>query len=161
MFVEPCYVSQTPSKHEYGYSLVELLTVLIITGILTAVAYPSYLEYVKKSRRSDAQGALMSLSASMARWYTQNDSSYTGAASGGNNTGAPAFFSATVPVDGGTAYYNLSITAAADSSYTIRATPTGKQTGDGYLELTSTGIKRWDENNNGSIESGESDWDSN
>lgn len=148
-----------------GFSLIELIIVVAIVGIIGAVAYPSYIEHIKTGRRADAKGALVSLASTMSRWYAQNNSSYRGAAVNGegdsSDTGSPAFFPSTVPIEGGTATYNLTIEAADDSTYRLRATPTGVQTGDGYLELLHNGVKRWDENNDGSIGSGESDWDTN
>jgi type IV pilus assembly protein PilE len=42
-----------------GLTLVELLVALTIIGILTAIAYPSYLDQVRKSRRAVAKSALL------------------------------------------------------------------------------------------------------
>lgn len=150
----------TSEKNTLGFTLLELVIVVAIIGVISAIAYPSYIESVKKSRRAEAKGALMGLSSSMTRWFAQNSSSYLGAASGGANTGSPAFFSSTVPLDGGTATYNLSIQAATATSFTIRATPTGVQAGDGYLELTHTGAKSWDKNNDSDTsDTDEDNWD--
>lgn len=125
-----------------GFSLLELMITLVIIGIVASVAYPSYLEQMSKTRRSDCSGALVSLGSAMERHYTLN-STYLGAAASGGNTGAPAIFNTSCPVDGGVATYNLTIQAATASTYTVRAAPTGAQTGDkcGNLTLTSTGLK--------------------
>ena len=62
---------------------------------------------------------------------------------GGSNTGAPAIFPTACPVDGNTPAYNLTISAATASTYTLQAAPTGGQAGDecGNLTLTNTGVK--------------------
>lgn len=125
-----------------GFSLIELMIAVAIVAIIAGVAYPSYLEQVRKTRRSDCSGALASLGSAMERHFTMN-STYLGAAAGGANTGAPANFAASCPVDGGTPTYNLTIQAATASTYTLQAAPTGPQAGDkcGNFTLTNTGLK--------------------
>ena len=76
------------------------------------------------------------------------------------DTGAPTIFSATSPVDGGTAYYNLTISAAAARTYTLQATPINGQAGDGILVISQTGARGWDRNNDGDIvDANEDIWD--
>ena len=42
-----------------GYTVIELMIVLIIIALLVALAYPSYIDYVRKSRRGEAQQLLL------------------------------------------------------------------------------------------------------
>lgn len=143
------------SRRSSGFTLIELMIVVAIVGILAAIAYPSYLEYVERSRRTDAQGALLGLANAMERHHTANNT-YLGA--GAPDTGAPSIFPDEVPRDGNDKYYDLSITAATATTYTVRATPKNAQAGDGVLELTSTGIKRWDRDNDG-LAAGDDTWE--
>ena len=131
-----------PQSTLRGFSLIELMIAVAIVALVAAIAYPSYLEQVRKTRRSDCSGALTSLGSAMERHYTVN-STYLGAAAGGADTGAPAIFAASCPVDGGEATYNLTIQAATATTYSLQAAPTGPQTGDecGNLTLTNTGLK--------------------
>ena len=78
----------------------------------------------------------------MERFFTVN-STYLGAAAGGANTGAPAIFSVSCPIDGGAATYNLTIQAATTSTFTLQATPLAAQAADkcGNLTVTNTGRK--------------------
>mgnify|MGYP003392402640 CR=1 FL=1 len=130
---------------EKGFTLVELMIVVAIVGILAGIAYPSYQGSVMKSRRADAQGALLGFANAMERYFTEGNT-YLGAAGTDAtplDTGSPRIYSATSPVGGGTAYYNLTISAATASSYTLSATRTGAQATDecGTLTLTQTGVK--------------------
>lgn len=129
-------------KKQHGFNLIELMVVVAIIGIIAAIAYPSYTEQVRKSRRADCAGAVTSLASAMERFYTVNNT-YLGAAAGGGNTGAPAVFATSCPVDGGTTTYNLTISAATASTYTVQAAPAGAQASDkcGTLTLTNTGLK--------------------
>jgi len=129
-------------QKQQGMSLMELMIVVAIVGILAAIAYPSYLNQMRSTKRADCSGALTGLANAMERHYSVSGS-YLGAASGGANTGAPAIFAASCPLDGNTANYNLTIQAATTSTYALQAVPTGGQTEDkcGTLSLTNTGVK--------------------
>ncbi|MDH4458572.1 MAG: prepilin-type N-terminal cleavage/methylation domain-containing protein [Nevskia sp.] len=45
-------------RHTNGFTLVEMMVVLVVVGILAAIALPSYQSSVRKSRRSYARLAL-------------------------------------------------------------------------------------------------------
>ena len=144
-----------------GFTLIELIIVIAIIGVLTAIAFPSYQNYLKKSRREDAKGALMGLANAMERHFTETNS-YQKAATSNADTGTPRIYSAISPIDGDTAYYDLSITAATQTTYTIKATPISGSTqkDDGFLEMKHTDSKgRWDRDNSGSLSNSETGWD--
>ncbi len=46
-------------KHVRGFTLIELMIVVAIVGILVAVVYPSYTDFVLRSHRTEAQRELM------------------------------------------------------------------------------------------------------
>ncbi len=54
-----------------GFTLVELLIVMVIASILMMVAVPSYRQSVIKSRRADARVALNDVAQRLERCYTQ------------------------------------------------------------------------------------------
>ena len=125
-----------------AFTLIELMIVVVIVSILALLSYPNYQGFIMKSRRVDAEAALLGLENAMERQYTESNS-YLGAGTVGRNTGAPTVFSATSPLHGSVVYYQLSIDSATATSYQLNATPTGAQSRDkcGTLTLTNIGIK--------------------
>lgn len=128
-----------------GFTLIELLIAMAIVGILASIAYPSYQEHVTKSRRRDAEGALQGFANAMERHFTETNS-YLGA--GGTaetpaDTGAPRIYATQSPVEGGEAFYELTINDATATTYILSAAPTGAQDGNacGTLTLTNTGAR--------------------
>lgn len=140
-----------------GFTLIELMIVVAIIAIIASVAYPSYTDSVQKTRRADAKAVLLGFAQAMERHFTENNS-YLGAANAGGNTGSPGIYPSEAPIDGGTKFYDLTITAATATTFTLRATPKGGQAGDGILEILNTGQKRWDADDNGSFAATENVW---
>ena len=151
---------KTSKGNMQGFTLIELMITIAIIGILAAIAVPSYQNSIKKSRRADAQGALMGFANAMERHFTANGT-YEEAAANGADTGAPTIFSIQSPVDGSAAYYNLTISAADTNTYTLLAAPINAQVGDGNMELDHTGARRWDEDNADGFSATENDWEVN
>ncbi|HFB66207.1 MAG TPA: prepilin-type N-terminal cleavage/methylation domain-containing protein [Aeromonadales bacterium] len=138
-------------KNNKGFTLIELMIVVVVVAVLTSIALPSYRESVAKSKRSDAQGALYGLAAAMERFFTENNT-YCGSDEGGTvgtciANDAPGIFSKQVPIDGGTKYYNLRITPTT-TSYTIKAIRTGSMATDkcGDFTLTNTNVQGLENN---------------
>lgn len=100
------YESVKPVK-QFGFTLIEMMVVVVIIGILASIAYPSYQNYVLRSGRTDARDALLNIAQQLERHYTQNNSytSYT-LASTSSQAGL----------------YTISLTKAANT-YTVTAVP--------------------------------------
>lgn len=142
-----------------GFTLIELMITVAVIGILAAIAYPSYQDYVKRGRRADAMGELQQAATAMERYFTVNGS-YTGATAGGT---IPDRLPRT-----GTKHYDVSLTLTPANDprtgFIVRATPASgsSQTSDGMIDIDHTGRKRWDENHNGSFDGGiENNWEKN
>ena len=113
------------------------MVVVAIIGILSAVAYPSYTEYVMRGNRAEATSTLLEAQQFMERYYAAN-SRYSTAADG--NPSLPARL-ASIPTNGA-ARYTLSVSATTNT-YTLTAAPTGTMATDKCesLTLTNTGVK--------------------
>jgi len=61
-------------RGKQGFTIIELMIVLAIVAILLALAYPSYIDYVRKSKRSDAQQALMNWAVNQEIWRANHTS---------------------------------------------------------------------------------------
>ncbi len=133
-----------------GFTLLELMIVVLVIGILAAIAYPSYQDSVRKTRRTDAQAVLGEAAQWLERYYS-NSFSYSSAA-------LPSSLQSS-PKDGGVKFYTLSLSIInSGKGYTLTATPKGGQAGDGILTLTNKGEKGWDRDNSGSVGSTEQCW---
>jgi type IV pilus assembly protein PilE len=117
-----------------GFTLIEVMIVVAIIGILSAIAMPLYSQYVQNARRAEARAMLMENAQYMQRFYTQNGSY---AKTLDNN--APA-----LPNTANT-YYDFSNDTAnlSTTTYTLQAVPKGTMSTDkcGTLTLTNTGVR--------------------
>lgn len=102
-----------------GFTFIELLIALVIIGILTAIAYPSYLNYLLQSRRTDAFSIMAQDQIILERCYAQNFS-YNGTCAA-----LPPF-----PQTSPQGFYTISISNLGTTSYTLTATPLGNQAKD-------------------------------
>jgi type IV pilus assembly protein PilE len=111
-----------------GFTLLELMIAVVVVSILAAVAYPSYLTRIQKSRRSDATSGLVAAAQSMERYFTEH-ATYVGATFG---SGASDIYLSKSTND----YYGLAITSQTASGFTLKATPKGTQTNDSCGNFT-------------------------
>lgn len=126
-----------------GFTLIEVMITVAIIGILAAIAYPSYIEQVRKSRRADAKAALVTAAQTMERFYTENNS--YAAATAGDAVGSTITDHAPTDRPHADRTYDIALNPAPTATgFTITATRTGSQAGDticGDYALTNTGVK--------------------
>ncbi|MDH4125349.1 MAG: type IV pilin protein [Gammaproteobacteria bacterium] len=61
-------------KHMRGVTLMELMIVVVILGILTAVAYPNYREFAARAKRTEAKALLLEIANNQERFYLNANS---------------------------------------------------------------------------------------
>jgi type IV pilus assembly protein PilE len=118
--------------HERGFTLVELLIVMVIASILAMIAVPSYQASVIKSRRADARVVLNDTAQKLERCYTQYGAY--------NSVDCPIADDEEIPSRDG--YYVLTVDVPDAATYTLTAAPEGTQAEDGKcgsLGLSNTG----------------------
>lgn len=132
---------QGASRSQAGFSMIELMIVVLIVGIIAAVAYPSYVETVVRSKRSAAQACLANYATFMERFYTTNMRYDQDAA--GEDIELPDLDCASAQNTGQD--YAYSLAAVAATTYTLQSVPIdGQATRDthcGTLTTTNTGSK--------------------
>ncbi len=114
---------------QQGITLTELMVVMVIVGIIAAIAIPSYSGHVKKTRRKMAAACLQENAQHMERWYTSN-MTYVGAT-------AAACPSEIQP------FYTVAVVVTGPRAFTVTAEPKGAQDGDkcGTLSLNAKGAR--------------------
>jgi len=107
---------------QQGFTLIELMITVAIVGILAAVAYPSYIQYIVRANRSAAESFILS-AANKQEQYSLDARQYA--------TTMTLLGFASIPTE---VSKNYNVTIAADNTvapptYVITATPTGNQLG--------------------------------
>ena len=118
--------------NQRGITLIELMVAVVIVGILAMIAYPSYQEHTRKSRRADAKATLTDLAARQEQYFNDHKT-YT------NNVSQ--LKAGATSREG---YYAITIPVATATNYELVATATGVQAGDtkcATFKLAASGAK--------------------
>ena len=124
-----------PKTHR-GFTLIEVMIVVAIVGILSALALPSYNEYIRRGHRAEARAALLQ----GAQWMER------AATATGTYPLTASFPTTLTTMQSGR--YTVAVasppaSAASGAAFTLTATPAGGQVGDkcGSYTLTHSGVR--------------------
>jgi type IV pilus assembly protein PilE len=97
-------------RHQKGFTLIELMIVVAIIGILAAIAYPAYQDYVIQAKRSDAMNSLSQARIDQEKYRANNTEFANSTELWGSNSIASN--------DG---FYTLSVVSNSSTSFEIKA----------------------------------------
>jgi type IV pilus assembly protein PilE len=116
--------SSTQTAHgdtrQTGFTLIELMIVVVVVAILAAIALPSFMDSIRKSRRSDAFAALSAVQQAQERWRG-NNASYASALANTAASGSPPN-GLGLPETTSSGYYSLALSDVSATGYTATAT---------------------------------------
>jgi type IV pilus assembly protein PilE len=119
-------------RGQQGVTLLELMIVVVVVGILAAVAIPAYNNYVTRSRRSDAFTALETVRAAQEMYRAE-----LGEYRNGTDFDANLLPGCSASMAGSN--YTISVNRTSATTYSIRAEPKNKQAGDFFLGTDHNG----------------------
>ena len=127
-------------RAQKGFTLMELVITMVIIGVLTAIAIPSYVAYITRANRKEAKAQMLLGAIWMEKWRVERGRFDDPA----NANNPPPTYPATLLVSpvNGAAKYNIAV-AATPLTFTITATPTGTMTGDpcGAFTVNNLGVR--------------------
>lgn len=145
-------------RGERGFTLIELMIVVVVVAILAAVGYPSYRDHVARSQRSQGQQVLSDIAQRQEQFLLDRRQYATafGSGAGGLNLTMPEGIKYQAPDFSGVN------NATTPPTYTICMAPAAGSTlaarGDGRLCINSQG-QRWRETDgNGTFDGGDCAW---
>jgi prepilin-type N-terminal cleavage/methylation domain-containing protein len=115
-------------KNNKGFTLLEIIIVIIIIGVLASLALPRFFATVEYSRSTEALNSISALRQSLERCYLQNNGDYSAPTACNNGDGT---LDIADPGLSPNAHFTYAITDQSATDYTITALRNGVDNGDG------------------------------
>ncbi|MEL4299477.1 type IV pilin protein [Acinetobacter ursingii] len=143
---------------QQGFTLIEVMIVVVVIGILAVIVYPSYTQYKIRTNRADMQVEMMNIAQKLESRKLANNS-YLNSDSTKNTIGS--IYGSTTSPQQGTALYTLAFSTLTSTAWTLTATPMNStpQTGNGIICLNDQGQKYWAKGATACALSATSNWD--
>jgi type IV pilus assembly protein PilA len=117
------------SNGESGFTLVELLVVMLILGLLAAIAIPSFFNQRDKAKDADAKAGVRTAQTAMETYSTDNDGSYANATADDLVTIEETLNDVNITdVTSDADSYSLEVTSTTDNTFTIARGADGQTT---------------------------------
>ena len=133
------------ARRQAGFTLMELMVVVLIVAILAAVGLPSYQNYVRKANRAVAKSKLLEIAAKQESYFADNKK-YTDDLSKlgylGNTVGVDRNYKFVSSTSDGAMYVVSAVSVAPNTSFTLTANAANTQSDDAscaQIQLDSTG----------------------
>lgn len=109
-------------RHMSGFSLIELMIVVVVVAILSAIALPSYRDYVTRGKITEATANLADMRVKLEQYF-QDNRTYVGACVAGT----------TAPLPTGTRYFTFTCPTLTATAFTVTATGIAAQGMSGFV----------------------------
>ncbi len=124
-------------RKQFGFTLIEVMIVVAIVGILSSIAIPSYLAYVKRANRADAKTAMLTDAQFLERNFSESNNYCQ------DSGGVAITLPKTVSPEGGASRYTIGVVCATANAFVLTATAIGSMAADdcGNFSLNQLGVK--------------------
>jgi type IV pilus assembly protein PilE len=123
-------------KHQKGFTLMELMIALAVVAILSAIALPSYQDYIRRGARTEAKTTLLENVLGMEQAFTTNNTYIAN----------PQTVTFTTSPKSGTVKYNLSVDSVTATTYVLKAVPVDTKDKCGTFLIDNTGQRSLKDN---------------
>lgn len=109
-----------------GFTMLELLMVVIIIGILATLAVPQYMSFIEKARAAEAMSTIGAIRTAENLYKLEN----------GTYAGSIDLLAIEAPTSGSATYWTYSVSGGSDTGFTVTARRTSKKAGSNVAGQT-------------------------